>query len=97
MKSAMIVIATVLTLGGCSTEPEAAVEGPARAAATSNELSPESLAELGARIEKEPERAGELLAAQGLDEKSFEQAIRRVTEDPDASRRYAEAYRRMKG
>jgi hypothetical protein len=57
-------------------------------------MTPEQLGELGARIRKEPARARELLAERGLSEEAFEKAIREVTENPDASRRYAAAYRR---
>ena len=62
------------------------------AAATS--LTPEELGELGAKIRKTPDRANEILRDRGLDEKSFETEIRKVTEDPEASKRYAAAYKR---
>jgi hypothetical protein len=52
------------------------------------------LGALGAQIHNTPERANELLAEHGLDETSFEKAIRAVTENADASKRYAEAYRK---
>jgi hypothetical protein len=57
-------------------------------------MTPEQLGELGAQIRKEPTRAHELLASHGLDEQQFEQAIRNVTENADASKRYAAAYRK---
>lgn len=57
-------------------------------------LTPEQLGELGAQMRKEPSRAQELLASRGLTEQSFEKAIREVTENPDASKRYAAAYRK---
>lgn len=66
----------------------------AQPAAGSATLTPEQLGELGAQIRKEPARAGELLSQRGLTEQSFEQQIRQVTENPDASKRYAEAYRK---
>ena len=62
------------------------------AAATS--LTPEELGTLGAQIRKTPDRANALLRERGLDEKSFETEIRKVTEDPEASKRYAAAYKR---
>jgi ABC-type enterochelin transport system substrate-binding protein len=62
------------------------------AAATS--LTPEELGELGAKIRKTPERANEILRDRGLTEKTFETEIRKVTEDPEASKRYAAAYKR---
>ena len=66
--------------------------GTANAAATP--LTPEQLGELGAKIRKTPDRADELLRERGLTEKSFETEIRKVTEDPEASKRYAAAYKR---
>lgn len=62
------------------------------AAATS--LTPEELGELGAKIRKTPDRANEILRDRGLDQKRFETEIRKVTEDPEASKRYAAAYKR---
>jgi len=57
-------------------------------------LTPEELGELGAKIRKTPERANEILRDCGLTEKSFETEIRKVTEDPEASKRYAAAYKK---
>ena len=61
---------------------------------TARELTPEQLGELGAQIRKTPDRANELLSNHGLTQQSFEAQIRKVTENPDASKRYAEAYRK---
>jgi len=57
-------------------------------------VTPEQLGELGARIRKTPDRADQLLGEYGLNEKTFESEIRKVTEDPEASRRYAAAYKK---
>lgn len=57
-------------------------------------LTPEQLGEIGAQIRKDPARAEEILSERGLNQQSFEKAIREVTENPEASRRYAEAYRK---
>jgi hypothetical protein len=62
--------------------------------AAATRLTPEELGELGAKIRKTPERANEILRDRGLDQKSFETEIRKVTEDPEASKRYAAAYKR---
>lgn len=56
-------------------------------------LTPEQLGQLGAEIRRDPNRADEILARHQLTRESFERAIRDVTEDPEASRRYAAAYR----
>ena len=71
----------------------AAVDPPAIA---SQELTPEQLGELGARITKNAAQAKQILSEHGLDEKTFEQKIRKVTEDPEASRRYAAAFEKAK-
>jgi len=62
--------------------------------AAATPLTPEELGELGAKIRKTPERANEILRDRGLDQKRFETEIRKVTEDPEASKRYAAAYKR---
>jgi hypothetical protein len=64
--------------------------------AKSHEMTPEMLGELGAEIEKNPDNAKQLLSEHGLDEKSFEVEIRKITEDPEASKRYAAAYEKAK-
>jgi hypothetical protein len=57
-------------------------------------LTPEQLGELGAQLSKNPDRADQLLEQQGLNRDSFEKAVREVTENVDASKRYAAAFRR---
>ena len=84
--------------GGCQNRNEtadvAATENRPAAQAAASELTPEQLGELGAQIRKSPDRAKELLSQHGLNEQSFEAQIRKLTENPDASKRYAEAYRK---
>jgi hypothetical protein len=63
-------------------------------AATPAEFTPEQLGEIAARIRKEPSRADEILSEHRLTQQVFEEAIRRVTEDVEASQRYAAAYRK---
>lgn len=58
------------------------------------DLTPEELGALGAEIKKNPNDAKRLLSQRGLDDVKFEQAVRKVSEDPDASRRYAESYKK---
>ena len=99
MKSTIttLMLCAILITGACS--DRAADNSPAteaEATAAARDLSPEELGELGANIEKNPADAESLLSAKGLNEQSFEQAIRRVAEDPEASKRYAEAYHRAK-
>jgi hypothetical protein len=73
-----------------ATQPRAEA-APAQA---STEMTPEQLGELGAQIRKEPDRAEALLGQHRLTKESFEAQIRKVTENPDASKRYADAYRK---
>jgi hypothetical protein len=62
--------------------------------ATNTNLSPEELGELGAKIKKHPADAQKLLSDKGLTEQQFEQAVRKVAENPSDSKRYAEAYKK---
>ena len=98
--SVLIMIALLALAGGCNQDQKATVASGDQPHASSvkqqasHELTPEELGALGAEIRKTPDRAQELLSQRGLDEKSFEAQIRKVTEDADASKRYAEAYRK---
>lgn len=88
-------------LGACSEKNDAGAKASAGAAVdppavTAQDLTPEQLGELGARISKNAAQAKQILGEHGLDEKSFEQKIRKVTEDPEASRRYAAAFEKAK-
>jgi len=77
---------------GNSAAPDA--QPRAEAVQAAHEMTPEELGELGAQIRKTPDRADALLNQHGLTKESFEAQIRKITEDPDASKRYAEAYRK---
>ena len=83
--------------GGCKQNEVQTTEKSSAAVsaeASAVELTPEQLGELGAQIRKSPDRAQELLGQHGLTEATFEAQIRKVTENPDASKRYAEAYKK---
>lgn len=88
----------LLFTGACADDAETTTASETRAEATAEarDLTPEELGELGASIEKEPANAGQILSSKGLTEESFEEAIRKVAEDPAASKRYAEAYKRAR-
>ncbi len=90
--------ALVLTLalfGACKNdETQTAANHPAAASASPANLTPEQLGELGAQMRKDPARAEEILVQRGMTPQAFEKAIRDVTENPDASKRYAAAYRK---
>jgi hypothetical protein len=74
----------------------AAADVSAPAVSTNQELTPEQLGEIGARIAKDSAQAPQILSQHGLDAKTFEAKIRKITEDPEASRRYAAAYEKAK-
>lgn len=78
--------------GASNTTPAAASQQ--QTAAAPAELTPEQLGELGAQIRKNPNDAKQLLAQRGLDEQKFEQAVRKVSEDPAAAKRYSESYKK---
>lgn len=96
MKKLSIAILALVLIAGCknkaSTESTSAT-GNNTMVAQSN-LTPEQLGELGAKIKKNPGEAQKLLSDQGLTEESFKQAVRKVAEDPAASKRYTEAYKK---
>ena len=98
MRNALTLTMVVLLAlaGGCNQDQNktsVASDTPA-ATAASHELTPEQLGELGAQIRKTPDRADDLLSEHGLTKQSFEAQIRKITENPEASKRYAEAYRK---
>ena len=94
--AAALALISILALGACqqsSTDNAAAPTAPAATQqASTAQLTPEELGELGAKIEKTPASAQQLLAERGLTEVTFEQEIRKVSSDPEASRRYRDAY-----
>jgi hypothetical protein len=94
----MVLLTLVVGCKQNETETSANVESQTQVAEKStqhaDDMTPEQLGELGAQIRKSPDRANELLGDHGLDEKSFEAKIRKVTEDPEASKRYTAAYKK---
>jgi len=104
MRTSALTIALLLSVsltGACSRHETSvnASSGSTAAVATKApvSLTPEQLGELGALMRKNPSRADDLLTQHGQTRESFEKAIRDVTEKPDASRRYADSYRRALG
>lgn len=92
MARASAIILTLLLLAGCRGHQASQPAAPANAA-VQPALSPEQLGALGADIKKHPADAHRLLSERGLTDESFAQAIRKVSEDPAAARRYAAAYK----
>lgn len=95
-----LALCALLLAGACSNDDKPAAtagvanDAPAVAAEQKAQLTPEQLGELGAEIRKNPNDAQRLLSQRGLDEQSFEQAVRKVSEDPAAAKRYADSYKK---
>jgi len=70
--------------------PTPATNKPVVAAAATT---PEQLGALGAEIKKHPNDAHKLIVEHGMTEESFAAAVRKVSEDPAAAKRYASAYK----
>lgn len=95
MKNAALILPILLVLGSACAEGGG---GPASSQpATAAGLSAEELGVVGAEIRRSPERAAQILAERGLDEERFEEAIREVSSDPEASARYHHAFQQAGG
>lgn len=94
--TATVCLTVMLSLGACQQKQTATAATPAPAApvATAQTLTPEQLGELGGLIKNNPDRANELLTQHNMTRESFEKAVRDVTENVDASKRYAASYRK---
>jgi len=100
MKRILIAIATtalVLAIGCNKNESTSATSNApnnAPAVAQQTNLSPEDLGTLGAEIKKHPKDADKILADKGLTEQQFVKAVRKVSENPEESKRYAAAFKK---
>jgi hypothetical protein len=93
--AALVLSAALVACNQSGTNNQTSAASPAApAVAASQDLTPEQLGQLGARISKNPSQSQQILGEHGLDAKSFEAKIRKVTEDPEASKRYAAAYQK---
>ena len=98
----MTVLALSLIIGaGCKGQQQSAATQPAAPATTQAAsasaapatATPEQLGTLGAEIKKNPNDAHNLITQRGMTEESFAAAVRKVSEDPAAAKRYAAAYK----
>ena len=101
MKKISIAIAALtLTLAfGCKNQSNYASTNPDNSnnsvsTQQTTNLSPEELGALGAKIKKNPNDAQKLLSEKGLTSQQFEQAVRKVAESPEDSKKYAAAYKK---
>ncbi len=98
MRAALtIFLLSMIACGGKETASSTTTTASQPATTAASSITPEELGELGAKIRKEPGRANELLREKGLNQQTFETAIRDDTEDPAASKRYAAAYEKATG
>ena len=99
-RKTLAAIATALLLLGACKEKKTTetVTTPTTTSSTSTTvvttMSPEELGKLGAEIKKKPAEAKRILSEHGLDEASFEKAIRKVSSNVEESRRYAAAFKK---
>jgi len=98
MKNALLALTLLIAIVACknktTTPATASTSGNTAVATSAPTLTPEQLGELGASIHKHPSEGMKLLADRGLTQEQFERAIRQVSSDPEASKRYAAAYKR---
>ena len=93
---ALATLALVVVLDCKKTENASYTSTPSStpSVAQATNLSPEELGKLGAEIKKHPKEANKLLSEKGLTEQAFTQAVRKVAESPEDSKRYAQAYKK---
>jgi len=101
MRTSLLALTMVAAMfAGCRNNNQAPsssatpASGNAAVTASATTLTPEQLGELGASIHKHPTEGTKILSDHGLTEAQFEKAIRQVSSDPAASKRYAAAYKR---
>ena len=96
MRNAIVALAMLMAIAACKnkTTTSATTSANAPVTASAPALTPEQLGELGASIHKHPSEGMKILADRGLTQEQFERAIRQVSSDPAASKRYAAAYKR---
>lgn len=95
MKTMMVMIVSVALLAGCQGDRTLVSKIDSQQQSSGAPvLTPEQLGEIGAQIKKDPENAKQILEKRGMDEAEFEKAVRDVTENPEASKKYAEAFKK---
>jgi len=101
MKNTLLALSMLMAIAACknntttpATSSSTPPKGNAAVTASGPSLTPEQLGELGASIHKHPSEGTKILSDRGLTQEQFERAIRQVSSDPEASKRYAAAYKR---
>jgi hypothetical protein len=99
MRNSILALALLMAIVACknnTTTPATSSTTSGNTAVTTSAptLTPEQLGELGASIHKHPSEGMKILSDRGMTQEQFERAIRQVSSDPEASKRYAAAYKR---
>ncbi len=90
----LAVALSLILLDGCGNhEKTTSAESVASSTASTGNTSPEDLGRIGAEIQKQPKDASKILTSHGMTEETFEAAVRKVGESPEASKRYAAAFK----
>src|SRR3954453_6437946 len=98
MRNSILALTLLMAIAACknntTTPATSSTSGNTAVATSAPTLTPEQLGELGASIHKHPSDGTKILSDRGLTKEQFERAIRQVSSDPAASKRYAAAYKR---
>ena len=96
MRKTLIAAAALTLVLACQQKSTTSSTAPAAQSqpASATTLTPEQLGELGAQIHRHPADAEKILSGRGLTPEAFEKAIRDVAQNPDAARRYRDAYKK---
>jgi hypothetical protein len=92
--ASILLLTALLPLGlataACQDEPTTA--GTAAEPVDARELPPDELGRIGARLHAAPDDAETILEEEGVTWEDFQAAVREVSADVDAARRYSEAF-----
>ncbi|HVR40628.1 MAG TPA: hypothetical protein VMU84_16150 [Thermoanaerobaculia bacterium] len=97
MRKALIIPAlfALLLAGACRNEVKSTTV--ARNHVVNAHPTPDQLGVIGAQIQANPSEASRILGQHGMTEASFEEAIRKVTENEESAKQYTAAYKRAGG
>jgi ABC-type enterochelin transport system substrate-binding protein len=97
MRNSLLALTLSMAIVACknnTTTPATSSSTNTAVTASGPSLTPEQLGEIGASIKKHPSDGTKILSDHGMTQEQFERAIRQVSSDPAASKRYAAAYKR---
>jgi hypothetical protein len=98
MRNSILALTLLMAIVACknntTTPATSSASGNTAVTTSAPTLTPEQLGEIGASIKKHPSDGPKILSDHGMTQDQFERAIRQVSSDPEASKRYAAAYKR---